>query len=420
MSLTQSLPNHLTGSRRLTLTMLTTRDSADEFKGLPAGTAKPLRLLAAFQEAEPYLGLPAHAFKLVSWLVKQTMPCDWEEGSRPIAWPSARRQQEFLCLSAARVKALNRALFEAGIFVIRDNEQGKRYGRRGPSGRIIEAYGFDLTPIAQRYDEFVRIAAEARIEREHMKALRKRATLARRAIRQAGEALEALGPLPAAWARLAAEAADLVVAAKQAMCSEDLALIVKSLESRKTEVEQWLREVSKPVETSPTGLENKPHTTSTNLSFDIKDTVMAAEECSPAQPAPTEPDKADPVLISPEKALGIKAGELIDLAPRLGQWIEPGRTLTWGHVLNAADYLRGELGVSRSLWADACESMGRARATLALAIVSTKPEAHFTRSAGGYFAGMVRKHERGELRLERSLWALRDAKWGKAKRERMN
>jgi hypothetical protein len=79
MSLTDSLPNHFTGARRLTLTMLTARDRADDFKGLPAGTAKPLQLLAAFQEAEPYLGLPTHAFKLVSWLVKQTMPCDWEE-----------------------------------------------------------------------------------------------------------------------------------------------------------------------------------------------------------------------------------------------------------------------------------------------------------------------------------------------------
>ena len=177
--------------------MLTARDRADSFAGLPAGSAKPLRLLAAFQEAEPYLGLPAHAFKLVSWLVKQTMPCDWEEGSRPIAWPSALRQQEFLGLSATQVKMLNRVLFEAGIFVIRDNEQGKRYGRRGPDGRIIEAYGFDLSPLAVRYDEFIRIAAEAKVERERMKALRKRATIARRAIRQVGEALaSARSPAP--------------------------------------------------------------------------------------------------------------------------------------------------------------------------------------------------------------------------------
>jgi hypothetical protein len=34
--------------------------------------------------------------------------------------------------------------------------------------------------------------------------------------------------------------------------------------------------------------------------------------------------------------------------------------------------------------------------------------------------GMVRKHQLGELRLERSLWALREAKWGKAKRHGVN
>src|SRR5580698_3347561 len=182
-------PSPITGARRITLTMLTARDRADSFAGLPAGSAKPLSLLAAFQEAEPYLGLPAHAFKLVSWLVKQTMPCDWEAGSRPIAWPSAQRQQEFLGLSDARVKALNRVLFEAGIFVIRDNEQGKRYGRRGPDGRILEAFGFDLSPLAQRYDEFVRLAAAAKVERGRMKDGRRRVTLARRAIRQIGEQL---------------------------------------------------------------------------------------------------------------------------------------------------------------------------------------------------------------------------------------
>ena len=164
MSIAQALPNQATGARRMNLTMLAARDRADGFTGLPRGTAKPLHFLGAFQEAEPYLGLPSHAFKLVSWLVKQTQPQDWEEGSRPIAWPSARRQAEFLGLSATQVKALNRALFEAGIFVIRDNEQGKRYGRRGPDGRIIEAFGFDLSPLALRHDEFIRLAATAKVE----------------------------------------------------------------------------------------------------------------------------------------------------------------------------------------------------------------------------------------------------------------
>jgi replication initiation protein RepC len=76
---------------------------------------------------------------------------------RPIAWPSARHQAEFLGLSPARVKQLNRALFEAGIFVMRDDEQGKRYGRRdSETNRIIETFGFNLWPLAPRYEEFVR------------------------------------------------------------------------------------------------------------------------------------------------------------------------------------------------------------------------------------------------------------------------
>jgi len=417
MSMTENVPNHFTGSRRLSITMLTARDRADSFPGLAPGSAKPLRLLAAFQEAEPYLGLPAHAFKLVAWLVKQTFACDWEQGSHPIAWPSARRQAEYLGLSPARVKVLNRVLFDAGIFVIRDNEQGKRYGRRGPDGRIVEAYGFDLTPLAQRYEEFVHIAAEAKIERECMRSLRRRATIARRAVRQAGEALAALGPLPADWLRLRGETDDLIAAGRQARRSEDLALVVKALEGRKAEVEQWLRDAVEPVDTNPAGLANKPHTTSTNESlYPYKDTVIATDKSSRVEAVP---HPAPPPLVSPDKAVRVSAAELIDLAPRLGQYV-PAGTVTWSHVLDATDWLRGELGVSRSLWADACKGMGRDRAALALAIVSTKDQAHFNSSAGGYFAGMVRKDERGELHLERSLWALREARFGKASRRSVN
>jgi hypothetical protein len=63
-------PIRPSGARRLTLDMRVRIDQADAFTGLPHGTAKPLRFLAAFQEAEPYLGLPVHAYKLVAWLVK--------------------------------------------------------------------------------------------------------------------------------------------------------------------------------------------------------------------------------------------------------------------------------------------------------------------------------------------------------------
>jgi replication initiation protein RepC len=417
-------PNQITGARRMSLTMLAARDRADQFTGLPQGTAKPLRFLAAFQEAEPYLGLPTHAFKLVSWLVKQTQGQDWEEGSRPIAWPSARRQAEFLGLSPTRLKHLNRALFEAGIFVIRDNEQGKRYGRRDANGKILEAYGFDLSPLAVRYDEFVRIAAAAKVERERMRGLRKRLTIARRAIRQVGETLAGLDALPAAWERLAAETADLVAAARQVERSEELALIVNAVEKRKAEAEQWLRDVSKPVETNPTGSENGPHTTTTNLSQNrYIDTVIADERCSSTDPAVTKPDNAAPSPPPRDKQfperLKLTPAQLIELAPRLEQYVLAGPEPSWAAIVTAADWLRGELGVSNYLWRTACGSMGEIYAAVAVALVSTHGQGHFTSSAGGYFAGMVKKFEKGELHLDRTLWRLRDEKWGKKDRRRV-
>ena len=284
------------GARRVTLDMRVRLDQADAFKGVPRGTAKPLRFLAAFQEAEPYLGLPVHAYKLVAWLVKQTQLQDWEEGSRPIAWPSARHQAEFLGLSSARVKQLNRALFEAGIFVMRDNEQGKRYGRRDPeTKRIIEAFGFDLSPLALRYEEFVGVAAAARVERERMRKLRRRATLARRAIGQAGEELAAHGAKPEGWRALEEETAALAVACRSARRSDELLLVVEGLERRKIQAEEWVRKLAESVETDPERLASEPqqHTTTTLTAYPNKDTVVAHRDSS--RPAATqEPQTPSP------------------------------------------------------------------------------------------------------------------------------
>jgi len=410
-----------TGARRLTLDMRIRLDQTDAFKGLPRGTAKPLRFLAAFQEAEPYLGLPVHAYKLVAWLVKQTQPQDWEEGSRPIAWPSARHQAEFLGLSPARVKQLNRALFEAGVFVMRDNEQGKRYGRRDPeTKRIIEAFGFDLSALALRYDEFVRVAAAARVERERMKGLRRRATLARRAIRQAGEELAAQGCEPKGWRLFQEEVAALAIACRGAHRSDELAMIIGGLERRKIQAEQWVRELVKPVEIDPEGLADEPqqYTPTTLTAYPNKDTVLAQRDSSAAAAEP-ESDAPSPTRrngLFPE-ALGLTPGHLLELAPRLSPYIAPEPTeITWPAIIDAADWLGGEMGISRTLWARACQVMGRPYAAVAVALVSTRGPGHFTSGPGGYLAGMLRKYEKGELRLAGTLWALREAKWGKRRK----
>ena len=88
---------------------------------------------------------------------------------------------------------------------------------------------------------------------------------------------------------------------------------------------------------------------------------------------------------------GIAPDELVRLAPKLKRYLRrptrPGRKSSM-----PPDWLRHELGVSKSLWGDACLAMGRELAAVALAIVSTKEPEHFRTSPGGYFHGMVAKH----------------------------
>src|SRR5690348_1814167 len=164
-----------TGFRRLTPNLLATDRAARAFDGLPGGVSLHGQLLGAFKAAAPRLGLGPRLVHAIDWLFRFTQPQDWGRGGRPIVWPSAAMQAQELDLSPSQVKAINRQLIEAGLITMKDSPNGKRYGHRDQQGRIIEAYGFDLSPLAARYAELVRLAEEARAEREEMRKLRRRA-----------------------------------------------------------------------------------------------------------------------------------------------------------------------------------------------------------------------------------------------------
>ena len=106
--------------------------------------------------------------------------------------------------------------------------------------------------------------------------------------------------------------------------------------------------------------------------------------------------------------LKLQPDELVKLAPRLKSYLRPADP-TWPEVVDAAAFLRSDLDVSKSLWGEACLAMGREKAAIAIAIVSTKDPAHFRTTAGGYFHGMVTKAKAGHLNLDRTLWGMRRA-----------
>ena len=227
----------------------------------------PGQLLAAFKAAAPRLGLSPRLVHAVDWLFRFTQPQDWGRGGRPIVWPSASLQQDALGLSPTQVKALNRALIEAGVVTMKDSPNGKRYGVRDRAGRITEAYGFDLSPIAARHAEFVRLAEEARAERAEMGRLRRRATIARNGITQILETATEYGFQGEEWASLARDSRHLAKALRKVERPEEMALGVESLERRQRAARERLenllsgrcRRRSEAVDSDPLGPENRPH-----------------------------------------------------------------------------------------------------------------------------------------------------------------
>ena len=142
-------------------------------------------------------------------------------------------------------------------------------------------------------------------------------------------------------------------------------------------------------------------------------------QATPERPAsPQETKPAKPARID-GTVLRLSPDELVRLAPRLRGYLATPAP-SWPDVVDAADWLRGELGVSKPLWGEACLAMGREEAAIAVAIVSAKPADHFRSSPGGYFYGMVAKAKAGELNLARTIWGLRarDRKAGEGRSPR--
>lgn len=399
-----------TGFRRITLDHLALDELAKRFQGLPGEARSPTQVLGALKAAAPFLRLPRRVVDAVDWLFKFTTARDWEPDSRPIVWPAARTQQEDLGLSRTQAKVLNRRLVTLGLVAMRDSPNGRRGGRRDAKGKIVEAYGFDLSPLALRYAEFLAIADQGRAVREEMKALRRRRTIARRGITQILAAVAEHELEDGDWRSLASQSSEIAQALDRVTRPAEMAAGVESLERRFREAEarlkQHLEEQAETKDSTPQGPENRPHQYNYKAPTDSQEYVIARQEKSRREPAVQ--DQGDAGVLG-EAALGsvrLRPDELLDLAPRLRDYVTTPRP-GWAELGEAANWLAGEMGISRALWARACHSLGRPAAVAAVAIVSTKPKSFFVNGSGGYFHAMLERAREGNLHLDRTIWSLR-------------
>jgi replication initiation protein RepC len=428
-----------TGRRKITLPQLAAEAAQAAPPTCLAAPVTPGRALAAFKRAAPALGVPRRVVDLVDTLMGWSHPQDWHGGPGPLVWPSDAELEERLLLRPSQRKALVRAALDAGLIRMRRSPTGRRYGRRdkppAAGGRILYAYGFDLSPLAERMAEFEQRAAEWKARREEGDALRREIACLRAETLALVDLATAQGYGGEDWPGCAA-AADALMRARgrqrDPLTLVPIAARLRALHVRvrsATEAAAAAALVAAPVptpaspaavaaaesgKTDPAGPENRPPITTTKqlTSADITVAPSAAGPDRPeaqrtrsSQVRPSPRESGQPAPASALRGFVLTPDDLLRMAPAFRAWVASASP-SWPELTEAAFYVCGDLGISKHAWGQACVVLGRMEAIGALAVVATRHAAGKVKSPGGLLRKMVELHQLGELWLDKSLFGL--------------
>ena len=398
---------------------------AGERVAVPKSTA-----FVAVKRVGAHIGLKAGDILLLDTLGAFTQAQDWEEGRRPIVWASNAYLMEQTGLSLSTLKRHARRLAEAGVISFKDSPNGKRWGRRNEEGHIIEAYGFDLSPLSARAEEFEQLHIEIQAERALCQRLKRQITVSRRMIRARIEAA-VNGALTGPWAQLTTLFEELLARLpRRHTVSETLERLMDWFRELQERVEaaylkavrtdevventsETIEQASKKTqEMNPREVISAPHILTTTKLDPVNSNSSEKEEAAGVAPNAPPEERVDRELEDWVAETRKKRWAALDLptvmqaCPEFASWARNigGYLKNWGDLHRVAGQLRPMIGISEHAWNLAQDRLGPQIATAALVLTFDKHARGEVASPGGYLRGMVEKAGTGELHLERSFY----------------
>ena len=387
--------------------------------------------LLAVKRVAAHLGLKPSDMMLLDTFGAFTKPQDWEQSRRPIVWASNAYLMEQTGFSLSALKRHARRLVEAGLIAFRDSSNGKRWGHRDEQGYIIEAYGYDLSPLAARAEEFAHLFAQIQDDRRFCQRTKRQITITRRIIRaKVDQALENAFRGP--WRELSAAFEALLGRLPRANATPERLLdMLEWLCELKDSVEQafqaaFKREdevVENTLQTqvlpssetqymNPKGSVTDPHIPDTNQLNPVSGNTLEKRKTKRAAVKSQTPDPMESKDISwstfGKKGQGseIEIATVMQSCPSFAEMARDlgGYVNDWEQLHCVAGQIRPMVGISEDAWAVAQQRLGPQMAAAALALIFDKFNAGEVASPGGYLRGMVEKAGVGELHLDRSFY----------------
>ncbi|MBR9800424.1 hypothetical protein GYB59_01400 [bacterium] len=394
------------------------QDFCDTFAGLEEGVDR-YDLLLLIKRVGTYAGFTPRQIQLLDYYMAFTRGCDWEEGARPIVYQSISRTALDLGVSERQIQKLEQGLFQLGAITWHDSGNYKRYGQRDPgTGRIIYAYGVELTPLAALKEQLQeKLAEKQHYDRTWMETKRQiswyrsqiRATLQEG--REQGREVQ-FAPFLERYDEIAIQLRTSLnldrlqdLLQRHQTLLSDLNDALGEGAAKKQQAAQHANSEETTGDCSASNEAEFVHKQSTTQeSFNELNTEgPMGPGLQERQTGPTEQTGNPPDTGLQHVTLGMAihaaSEEFRALLPT-----EP----SWSDLVDAGYAMRRELRVPQEVWGEACQLLGRNGASLCLLVADQacrRPE-NPVRQPAAYVRAMVSRASRGELQLHRSIFGL--------------
>lgn len=394
------------GRRALTLGQIASQATAKSMRKEAA--ANKWQVFQHIREARELLGATDRSLAILNALLSFHRETELSAGGELIVWPSNEQlMARANGISPATLRRHLAVLVECGLIIRRDSPNGKRFARRSRAGEVEQAYGFDLSPIVARAEEFRDLAESVQAEKKAFRVAKERLTLLRRDIVKMIDTGIEEG-VPGNWGRVLQAYQTIITKLPRTAPRQLIDDICGQLAELHAEIRDVLESFTKTQNTNANEYHSERHIQNSNPESTFESEHRFREK-NEASGSATETDN---VRSLPKRDLPLSI--VLDACPNLLEIVQSGEIRHWRDLLSAAELGRTMLGISRSAWQDAQAVMGEVQAAIALAAIYQRSGQ--INSAGGYLRSLTDKAREGKFSTWPMIMALLRAKLDENKR----
>lgn len=349
----------------------------------PETVVEKWKVFRSIREARVLIGATDRSLAILNALLSFHPDSELSGTVGLIVWPS--NEQLIARANGMPPTTLRRhlaVLVDCGLVIRRDSPNGKRYARKGRGGQVEQAYGFDLSPIVARAQEFEELAEAVQAEKKAFKVAKERLTLLRRdVVKMIDAGIEE--DVPGNWGRIQQIYQNIMSRLPRTAPRQLIESLCVELEDLWVDVHERLEIFTKTqnmdANESQSGRHKQNSNTDSSFESEHGSRNNRSEDASTAE--------TDNLRSLPQRDLPL--GIVLDACPDLKDLAQGGEIRHWRDFLAAAEVVRPMLGVSPSAWSEACEAMGEMQAAITLAAILQRSGE--INSAGGYLRSLTDK-----------------------------